>query len=68
MRKQIGNEEKKDQQSPERKDNKNEVVLSVHSTTAISPISFTETTCVYPSLLAGKEAKMPRSLLRPPIA
>lgn len=67
MRKQISKEESKDQQNPERKDNKNEFLFSADFTSLIaSPVteSYPEK---YPLFSNGKETTMPRSLLRPPI-
>ncbi len=68
MRKQIGNDEKKDQQMPERKDSKNELVLACHSYYSSNTLPVINSTLLYPSLFIGKEVKMPRFLLRPPIA
>lgn len=64
----LQQEEKKDNQNPERKaENKNELVLSSKS---FSPALYWHVSLqkkTYPSIATGKATKMPRSILRPPI-
>lgn len=68
MMKKLKQEEKKDEQNPDRKgESKAEVVLSSKSfypSISFAIISFVKT---YPSLNSGNEVRMPRSILRPPI-
>jgi len=67
MMKKLKQEEKKDEQLPERKgENKNEI-LSTRSFFADIPAnSSTEITVIHNSISSGKETKMPRSVFHPP--
>jgi hypothetical protein len=68
MMKKLKEEEKKDQQNPERKsENKNEFVLSSRSFYPALEFGISLHKISFPSIVAGKTIKMPRSLLRPPI-
>ena len=69
MIKKIKSEEKKEQQNPERRDNKNEIVLYITSPDLIRhSFTYKQRVTAYSFLSDNKEIKMPRSLLRPPIA
>lgn len=68
MMKKLKQEEKKDEQNPERKaENKNEIILSSKSFYPTLKFSVSELKVNFPLMASGKEIKMPRSLLRPPI-
>jgi hypothetical protein len=68
MMKKLKQEEKKDEQNPERKaENKNEVVLSSKSFYPTLKFTISSQEINFPSITLGKANKMPRSLLRPPI-
>lgn len=68
MMKKLKQEEKKDEQNPERKtENKNEIILSSKSFYPFLKFTVSEQEIDFPSITEGKEIKMPRSLLRPPI-
>ncbi len=68
MMKKLKQEEKKDQQNPERKsENKKEILLSsklFYSTLKFDGFLLDNN---FPSKISGKTIKMPRNLLRPPI-
>ena len=67
MHKQLNNEEKKDQQNPERKDNKSEIIFSSKSSYSLKSSLVLLQLTNYPIFSERKEIKMPRSILRPPI-
>ena len=70
MLKKLKKEEKKDEQNPERRvEKKDEVFVSsklLNITTRVFPTLILET--LYPKNICGKEIKMPRFILRPPIS
>ena len=67
MMKKLKQEEKKDEQNPDRKlENKNEVVLSSKSFFSSVCLLFTEQEITYNTIPAGKAIKMPRSIFHPP--
>ena len=68
MIKKISSEEKKDQQSPERKDNKNDITLFCKSYPCFSTSFFIEIPNWFSRNMARKEIKMPRSVFHPPAA
>lgn len=68
MMKKLKQEEKKDEQNPERKaENKNEILLSSKSFFQVIIFTTSEHQNSFPLFNTGHEIKMPRSLLRPPI-
>ena len=68
MMKRLRQEEKKDEQSPERKgENKNETVISSKSFFAsLSPVELKVTKQKFFIFRNGKEKKMPRFVFHPP--
>lgn len=69
MVKKLHEQEKKEQQNTERKgENKAEVLFASKSFYSSLQFSITIEKISFPALLAAKEIKMPRSLLRPPIS
>ncbi len=67
MRKQVSKEENKDQQNPERKDSKREIICAAEQfSSLIKPFILLQPD-TYPRLSNSKEIRMPRSILRPPI-
>ncbi len=68
MIKKISSEEKKDQQSPERKDNKNDITLFCKSFPAFITFFYAQPSKLFSSKTACKEIKMPRSVFHPPVA
>jgi hypothetical protein len=67
MMKKLQQEEKKDQQNPDRKmENKNEITLSSKSFFNTPSFVTTQITLTYAVLSCGKELKMPRSIFHPP--
>lgn len=68
MVKKLKQEDKKDEQNPERKaENKNEFVKSSELFYPASGFSPSDLQIKFPSISFSKAVKMPRSLLRPPI-
>lgn len=69
LMKKIQQEEKKDQQNPDRKaENKNEIVHFFKPSTDIIVLSAIQMEYVYSDSVDGKEIKMPRSIFHPPTA
>lgn len=65
--KKLKEEEKKDQQNPDRKsENKNEIVFSFWPSFLINKTTAQPIQIFYPVLKMGHEIKMPHSILRPP--
>ncbi|CAN5524093.1 hypothetical protein BH11BAC3_BH11BAC3_37350 [soil metagenome] len=68
MMKKIKQEQKKDQQNPDRRgENKNEIIISSKSFYPTLVFPFTQIQTAYSTIASGKEITMPRTLLRPPI-
>ena len=70
LMKKLKQEENKDKQNPERRaENKNEVVLSSHSSfPSLNPPVIPVFSQQYSATSEGKAIKMPRSLFHPPLA
>jgi hypothetical protein len=68
MMKKLKQEEKKEAQNPERKaENKDDLVLSSRSFYPSLNFDISLQKIHFPMITTGKEIKIPRSLLRPPI-
>lgn len=67
MMKKLKQEEKKDEQNPDRKlENKNDIALSSKSFFSSIGIITVQQAITYNNTFSGKEIKMPRSIFHPP--